>query len=137
MNLFPFRWSQTPSYILLPSHVDRSYINSPGGQLELLHARPSADNAPRKQPILFIHGGFGSAGVRLPWMTVLSQSYHYPCYAVSLRGHGASWDPGFLMMWALTTKAMLATDVVAAVEEVEKGEKGEKLCLLAIAVEEV
>jgi pimeloyl-ACP methyl ester carboxylesterase len=54
-------------------------------------------------------------------------------YAVSVRGHGGSWTPGFWRMWALITKDIVATDVVAAIEEIEK-RKG--LFLLDIALVE-
>lgn len=45
----------------------------------------------------------------------------YPCYAVSYRGHGKSWYPGFWRMY-FTSRATVAQDLVAGVEWVEEEE---------------
>lgn len=42
----------------------------------------------------------------------------YPCYAISYRGHGNSWDPGFLEMY-FTSRETMGQDLVAGVKEVE------------------
>jgi pimeloyl-ACP methyl ester carboxylesterase len=44
-----------------------------------------------------------------------------PCYAVSYRGHGASWYPFFLRMY-FTTKRSAADDLVAAIKFVRQKE---------------
>ncbi|KAF4556254.1 Hypothetical protein D9617_1g081300 [Elsinoe fawcettii] len=103
----------------LPQGVSRSFIESPQGPLELLSAIPtkSASNI----PLFFVHGGFGCAAVWLEYMTMLSAApYNIPCYALSLRGHGASWKPGYFRMTFGTTKRMLADDIVTGVRHVEK-----------------
>ena len=51
-------------------------------------------------------------------------------YAISLRGHGASWAPGFVEMWAWTGLRELAGDLVAAVRDVERREQGRECVLV-------
>lgn len=97
----------------LPSTITRSFV--PAGpddrNLELLTAlpNPSSSNAPHP-PIFFLHGGFGGAFVWIEWMQILQQR-GYPCYAISLRGHGESWNPGFWCMTWGTSLKDLAQDV--------------------------
>jgi pimeloyl-ACP methyl ester carboxylesterase len=43
----------------------------------------------------------------------------YPCYAVSYRGHGGSWYPGFWAMY-FTGRHAIGEDLVAGIREVEK-----------------
>jgi pimeloyl-ACP methyl ester carboxylesterase len=43
----------------------------------------------------------------------------YPCYAVSYRGHGGSWYPGFWNMY-FTSRESMAKDLVAGIEEAER-----------------
>ena len=43
----------------------------------------------------------------------------YPCYAVSYRGHGGSWYPGFWKMY-FTSRGCIAEDLVAGIKEVER-----------------
>jgi pimeloyl-ACP methyl ester carboxylesterase len=62
-------------------------------------------------------------------MSYLRDRYDGNVYAISLRGHGASWAPGFVKMWALTGVSELAEDVMAAVREVEHREGGDRVCL--------
>lgn len=109
--------------VALPAAVQRSLIYSPSGQLELLIAEPpSSYTGRRKTPIFFAHGGCGSAPVWCEWMTYLSQTHNIPCYAVSYRGHGASWYPYYLRMY-FTTKRTLANDLVRGVRYVQNREK--------------
>ncbi|EXJ87162.1 hypothetical protein A1O3_04121 [Capronia epimyces CBS 606.96] len=130
-GLFSLRWTNPPTLHPLPDHISRSYVSTPGGPLELLYASPSqksnAEN--KKYPVLFVHGGYGRATVWLEWMTVLSQKHNFPCYAISLRGHGASYDPGYFSTLFSTTTAAMMDDLVAAIHEVEIRE-GQK-CILA------
>src|SRR3954471_5882036 len=89
----------------LPPNITRFFIPTPHGQLELLSAQPPS-TCPRKKALLFQHGGFGCASVWLPFLVFFSQQ-GYPCYAVSLRGHGGSWKPGyFRMVWMTGVASM-------------------------------
>lgn len=63
-------------------------------------------------------------------MTYLTERYEGNFYAISLRGHGASWAPCFVSMWALTGITELAGDVVAAVRDVERREGGRECVLV-------
>lgn len=133
---------QPPPGFTLPSGITRSFIDTPGGNLELLSALPSKSTSyptssvppfsarppsPNplnqtpafKNPILFAHGGFGSAAVYIPWLLHLS-SHGYSCHAISVRGHGHSYDPGFIKMVFLTSANSLAEDVAAGVAHLEK-----------------
>ncbi|KAH6614122.1 Alpha/Beta hydrolase protein [Boeremia exigua] len=119
---FALQW-QAPSpnpprpSIPLPDGISRSYINTASGPLELLTALPT-DVKSSKPPLLFAHGGFGCASIWLSYMTYFS-SRGYPCYAISYRGHGNSWYPGFWRMY-FTSRGTMAEDLTAGVKEVEK-----------------
>jgi pimeloyl-ACP methyl ester carboxylesterase len=109
------RWSPTPeaqNLIELPSHITRHFIQTPRGKLEMLVAQPpsspATEHQPRKKALLFQHGGFGCAAVWIPFLTFFSQTHGFPCYALSLRGHGASWKPGF---WELVFRTGLGSMV--------------------------
>lgn len=104
----------------LPDGVERFFTTTPSGQIEILYAAPVADGgkAPsRSPPILFVHGGMGSAWVWLEYMKYLS-ARGVPCYAVSLRGHGESWHPSYLRMVYGTTRQNLADDVVSGMRAI-------------------
>ena len=132
---------QPPPVIELPPGVTRSFIETPNGKLELLSALPqksipyptsgvppftTAPASPNpqhqtpafKNPILFVHGGFGCAVIFVPWMLHLT-SHGYRCHAISVRGHGQSWDPGYLKMVFATSATSLAEDVAAGVAYLE------------------
>jgi alpha-beta hydrolase superfamily lysophospholipase len=64
-------------------------------------------------------------------MSYLRDSYDGNVYAVSLCGHGASWTPGFVEMWAQTSLRELAGDLVAVVRDVERREQGRECILVA------
>ncbi|KAF8603364.1 alpha/beta-hydrolase [Ceratobasidium sp. AG-I] len=107
----------------LPFGVYRVYISSPAGPLEVLYSLPSGgtlDSPGRafwKSPVLFVHGGFGSADCFfnfLPWLSVRS----YPAYSLSVRGHGHSWYPSFWKM-LFTSKNAVADDVVSALKFIQ------------------
>lgn len=122
----PLRWTHSDNYPAardLPANITRHFVPTHDGRLEVLVAEPHLAGGPRQRPVLFQHGGFGSAAVWIPWMVYLSQR-SYPCYAISLRGHGASWDPGFLRMM-ITGSSTLARDLAAGVRWVE-GEEAKK-----------
>jgi len=101
----------------LPNGVNRSYLNTASGPLELLSAIPT-DAKSSKPPLFFAHGGFGCASIWLSYMTYFS-SRGYPCYAISYRGHGNSWYPGFWRMY-FTSRGTMAEDLRAGDREVEK-----------------
>lgn len=48
----------------------------------------------------------------------------YPSYALSLRGHGESWKPGFVEMVFLTSKIHMAEDLSYAFTWIEAYEAG-------------
>jgi pimeloyl-ACP methyl ester carboxylesterase len=80
----------------LPDGIVRHYADTPMGPIEMLHAK--AQGCPSSvPPLFFVHGGMGSAWVRLEYMAYLS-ARGVSCYAVSLRGHGESWYPSYLRM---------------------------------------
>lgn len=123
-----------PFFFRIPPTINRTFIKTPSGDLELLVSAPSLEPGfpagSKKPPVLFLRGGFGNASMWLPWMAYLHRKqYRGTTYAVSLRGHGASWTPGFWRMYALTTQDISATDVVAAIEEIEKRE-GQQVTLV-------
>ncbi|PVH92789.1 alpha/beta-hydrolase [Periconia macrospinosa] len=113
----------------LPTSIQKTHIPTPSGPLELLYTTvttvtnsPSSNNN-NLPPLLFAHGGFGSAAMWIPYMQFFA-SRGYACYAVSYRGHGGSWYPGFLgLVWG-TTRGELAGDLGAGLKWVEEREKG-------------
>lgn len=109
----------------LPGGIERLFIPTTGGPLEILHAAPHGSAAKTKAaPIFFLHGGMGSAWVWIEYMQYLS-SRGIPCYALSLRGHGESWHPHFLRMVYSTSKSALADDLVAGIKWVEEKDRSQ------------
>lgn len=99
-SLFTLRWRQKPQIRPLPSHITRTLVPSPSGDLELLECAPPQPD-PEVPPIFFLHGGYGSAGVWIEWMTYLHEAgYKGTTYAYSARNHGASYSvPYFRMVY--------------------------------------
>jgi pimeloyl-ACP methyl ester carboxylesterase len=114
----PLQWSaQSNNYIpesKLPQNSTRHFVHTSEGKLEVLVVEPPVTQQPRELALFFQHGAFGCASVWLTYATYFAQ-HGYPCYAISVRGHGASWIPGFVKYWC-TTKASLAQDLVAGIE---------------------
>ncbi|KAH6906389.1 Alpha/Beta hydrolase protein [Coprinopsis sp. MPI-PUGE-AT-0042] len=106
----------------LAEGIQRMFVKTPDGDIELLCARP--DKPTSTTPVVFAHGGMGSAWVWTPYMQYLSRN-GIPCFAVSTRGHGESWHPSFLRMLYATTRRMLANDLIAGIKAVEKMEGSE------------
>ena len=86
----------------LPSGIERFFIDTPSGKIEVLHAAAAAAAASTtsstpstKSSLFFIHGGMGGAWVWLEYLQYFS-ARGIPCYAVSMRGHGDSWYPSFI-----------------------------------------
>ncbi|KAH6613446.1 Alpha/Beta hydrolase protein [Chaetomium tenue] len=131
---FTFKWlhwrAPTGPLQPLPDGVDRLFVETPGGNIEVLYARPTAPlpdaDAP---PLFFVHGGMGGAWVWLEYLRFFA-ARGIPCYAVSLRGHGGSYYPSFLRMVYATTKRMLADDVLAALRWVQEREGGREVVLV-------
>ncbi|RDB20929.1 hypothetical protein Hypma_011951 [Hypsizygus marmoreus] len=121
-------WTAVRREAPLPAQIKRTYVRTPNGPLELLIAQPpeSFASQPRKKALLFQHGGFGSAPVWIPFMIYFSQAHGHPCYAVSLRGHGASWYPGYLTMVFATGRASMAQDLEHALSWVQGFEAGKR-----------
>lgn len=115
-----------PAQVLsnLPPSIVRQWINTPDGQLELLSAQPDP-SGPRKQAIIFQHGGFGYAAVWIPYLKWFAERGH-PCYALSLRGHGGSWQPGYFRMVWMTGLKTLASDLQFAFTWVEAYEAAKR-----------
>ncbi|KAL6710258.1 hypothetical protein ACN47E_009204 [Coniothyrium glycines] len=106
-----------PSGAPLPIGIERFHVQTPSGPLELLSAAPSDPNS-SKPPLFFAHGGFGCASVWLNYMLFFSQR-GYACYAISYRGHGNSWYPGFWQLY-FTTRGAIGEDLVAGIKEAER-----------------
>ncbi|KAF1950780.1 alpha/beta-hydrolase [Byssothecium circinans] len=103
----------------LPDGISRFYIPTSSGPLELLTALPSSQtSSTTRPPLFFAHGGFGCASVWITYMQFFA-SKGYPCYAMSYRGHGKSWYPGFWRMY-FTTRGTIAEDLAAGVRHVEE-----------------
>ncbi|CAE7223140.1 unnamed protein product [Rhizoctonia solani] len=107
-----------------PAGTYRYYLSTPAGHLEVLYALPghAIINSPVdeswKAPVLFLHGGFGSANCYsnfLPWFAKRG----HPVYSLSVRGHGRSWRPSYWNLY-FTPKSVLADDVAAALKFIRK-----------------
>lgn len=99
-TLFRLRWTQQPQYRPLPSHIERTFVQTPTGPLELLVCDPRKPSVDGTCPaIFFVHGGYGCASVWLEWMTYLYE-HDYPgrLYAYSVRNHGASHAVSYFQM---------------------------------------
>ncbi|CAG8951523.1 hypothetical protein HYFRA_00007439 [Hymenoscyphus fraxineus] len=94
----------------LPQNITRHFISTPNGKLEILSALPPSSIPSQSKALLFLHGGFGHATVWLPYLSYFS-SRGFRCYALSVRGHGASWKPGFFHMVWRTGKRDMAEDL--------------------------
>lgn len=101
----------------VPTGLQRAWIDTPSGKLELICGEPSTPTS--SPPMFFCHGGMAGAWVWTEYMQHLV-AQGVPCYAVSLRGHGDSWYPGYFRMMFLTTRRMLTDDLLAAMEWVQE-----------------
>ncbi|KAK5683245.1 hypothetical protein LTS10_004776 [Elasticomyces elasticus] len=138
-GLFNLQWSQQrPRLRPLPAHIERIFVPTSGGDLELLICRPtspstdtSAGHKLSTPPVFFAHGGFGSAGVWLEWMEHLHFSgYQGTLYACSKRNHGASYSvPYFRMVWK-TSLADCAADLVSCMKHAQEDAGAAELVLV-------
>jgi pimeloyl-ACP methyl ester carboxylesterase len=86
-------------------------IATPSGPLELLACLP--DMAMKQEAILCVHGAHCAAACFMALLPLLA-SAGYPSYAVSLRGHGGSWQPSTFAFHALSNIDSYVADVIAA-----------------------
>lgn len=134
---FTYRWLRwrrpTGPLPALPNGIERFFVQTPGGKIEVLHGKPQPTATARpddaSSPLFFVHGGMGGAWVWLEYLEYFS-ARGIPCYAVSMRGHGGSYYPSFLSMVYGTTKRMLADDVVAALRWAQEREGGREVVLV-------
>jgi pimeloyl-ACP methyl ester carboxylesterase len=130
-TLGPWPWRNAELRVDLPETVERLWVPTTPGPLEMLYSKPTSSfslSRETKPPVFFVHGGTRCAAVWIPWMQHLS-SNGFPCYAISYRGHGASWAPWWLRMWG-TTMNMFADDVIAGMEAAMAREDGKKLVIV-------
>ncbi|OCL13836.1 alpha/beta-hydrolase [Glonium stellatum] len=93
-------------------------IASPSGLLELLTALPSTpDNT--VPPILFLHGAYCSASCYKAFLPLFA-SRGIAAYALSLRGHGASWKASWFTIMFLTTLDQFRDDVECAIAHIKE-----------------
>lgn len=122
-SLFTLRWRQEPRIRPLPAHIQRTFIKSPGGDLELLTCHPKHPD-PTAAPLFFAHGGYGSAGVWLEWMTYLHDAgYGGTLYAYSARNHGASYSLSYFRMVYGTSINDIAADLRLCYDSTRKQEQ--------------
>ncbi|KAF9877586.1 hypothetical protein CkaCkLH20_04721 [Colletotrichum karsti] len=108
-----------------PKGLTRHWVETPSGRIEVL-SNQGANPSTSKTPIVFVHGGMGSAWVWTEYMRYLAKN-DIPSYAVSLRGHGNSWHPSYLRMVYLTTRQDLADDALAVIWWVQERHGSEVL----------
>ncbi|KAK5747174.1 hypothetical protein LTR17_000309 [Elasticomyces elasticus] len=138
-GLFNLQWSQRrPQLRPLPAYIERTFVPTSGGDLELLICRPvspstdtSAGHKLSIPPVFFAHGGFGSAGVWLDWMEYLhSSGYQGTLYACSIRNHGASYSvPYFRMVWQTSLKEC-AADLITCMKHAQEDAGAAELVLV-------
>lgn len=126
-SLTTLRWStQPPQYRPLLPHVERVFVKTDHGDLELLISRPKqCSDVP---PVFFAHGGYGSAGVWLEFMDHLHNSgYSGLLYAYSFRSHGASYPVSFFNMVYRTSMDSCVEDLHACFEYAKRDARTDDL----------
>lgn len=88
-------------------------LATPSGPLELLACLPQHPKS--QQPLLFVHGSHGSASCFSALLPLIARA-GYPCYALSLRGHGKSWQPNAFAYHTLTGISSYVSDVEASLD---------------------
>ena len=131
-SLFALQWSQKPKLHPLPANILRDYVDTAGGNPELLVARPDlkGQKEDKRPPIFFIHGGEGHAAVWLEWMEYLSTRYSANTYAYSMRCHGVSYVVPYWKLVCGTSFEALASDLAECLKEACK-RKGQDPIILA------
>ncbi|KAF8989102.1 Alpha/Beta hydrolase protein [Cyathus striatus] len=101
----------------LPAGIERIFIPISSGQLEVLVSHPPSGVDKAKAPILFVHGGYGSAWCWTHWVSYFSGREGRVVYAVSLSGHGDSTRPPY---FHLLPKSYFAKDVLAVLSYISE-----------------
>jgi pimeloyl-ACP methyl ester carboxylesterase len=116
-SLRDLQWiPQPPSFRPLPDHIQRAFVTTEHGDLELLSSRPRQCHSD-VPPVFFAHGGYGSAGVWLEFMNRLHHAgYSGLLYAHSIRNHGASCTVSFYKMVYRTSLDACVVDLRACFE---------------------
>jgi pimeloyl-ACP methyl ester carboxylesterase len=73
--------------------------SSASSRLEILECRPNGESA--RPPLLFIHGAFAGAWTFAEHFLPYFAARGFPAYALSLRGHGASYGRDSLALHSL------------------------------------
>jgi pimeloyl-ACP methyl ester carboxylesterase len=122
-SLFSLGWRrQQPKLRPLPEHIKRTYVSTPGGDLELLISKSKSGES-SGPAIFFLHGGYGGAGVWLEWMNYIHESgYGGTLYAYSARNHGASYSVSYLKMVYGTSFEDIVGDFKACYQRAGKEE---------------
>ncbi|KAF4983105.1 hypothetical protein FDECE_17374 [Fusarium decemcellulare] len=108
----------------VPEGLERHFIDTPEGCIEVLSNAPSIAEELNGPPIVFCHGGMGGAWVWTEYMQYLA-ARGVQCYSVSLRGHGESWHPSYFRMVFATPRRALAEDLIAVIEWVQARDESE------------
>lgn len=101
--------------------LEKIQMATPSGPLELLACLPHP--ATQQQPLLFVHGAHGAAACFKAVLPLVARA-GYACYAVSLRGHGQSWQPGAFAFHVLTGVDSYVADVGAAIDYLAREHPG-------------
>jgi pimeloyl-ACP methyl ester carboxylesterase len=129
-SLASLRWStQAPKYCPLPQHVERVFVKTERGDLELLISQPKqCSDVP---PVFFAHGGYGSASV---WLEFMDHLHHFGysglLYAYSFRNHGASYPVSFLDMVYRTSLESCVEDLRACFEHAKQDARSDDLVVV-------
>ncbi|TFK62566.1 alpha/beta-hydrolase [Pluteus cervinus] len=103
-----------------PDGIERTFLSTPSGPLDLHFALPTTTSplaSSTNPPLLFIHGGFGSSLCYKNYLPFFS-SFGYSSYAISLRGHGDSYNPGYLKLY-FTSRQTFLSDLRYAIRHIQ------------------
>jgi pimeloyl-ACP methyl ester carboxylesterase len=94
----------------------RVSLRSPASsRLEILGCRPNGASA--RPPLLFIHGAFAGAWTFAEHFLPYFAAHGFPAYALSLRGHGASYGRDRLALHSLRDYVDDLVEAIAALGE--------------------
>ncbi|ETS73980.1 hypothetical protein PFICI_13846 [Pestalotiopsis fici W106-1] len=95
------------------SSIEAVPLEGRHGPLELLRKLPFTEKSSNKPPLLFLHGAKCSAHDYMNFLPYFA-AHGYPAYALSIRGHGASWSQSRLRKILFTTLFSWAHDTQSA-----------------------
>ncbi|KAF2656621.1 alpha/beta-hydrolase [Lophiostoma macrostomum CBS 122681] len=98
-----------------PKQVESTFISTSSGTLELLSSLPHSPS--QQSPLLCIHGAHCSANCYSALLPLFAAA-GYPSYALSLRGHGKSWQPSTFTFHFLTGMDVYISDVHSALDHI-------------------